>query len=111
MARSLEQIIESLLEERQARIERRSNELATLKDLRLAVELTQVELAQNLGVRQDTISRMERKSDMLLSTLRKHIEAMGGKLELVVHLPNREPVIIDHLMPVSRHDKDEVAAA
>ncbi len=97
MAKNLDQMIIELPENRRAKIEKRATDLATLKDLRLAVELTQDELAQNLGVGQDTISRMERKSDMLLSTLRRHIEAMGGKLELVAYFPNRPPLVIDHI--------------
>jgi hypothetical protein len=50
-----------------------------------------------LGVGQDTISRLEKRSDMLLSTLRHYVESMGGKLELVAQFPNRPPVILDHL--------------
>ena len=99
MARNLDQMIGELDASRQARIEKRASDLATLKDLRLAVELTQDELAQSLGVGQDTISRLERKSDMLLSTLRRHIEAMGGRLELVAYFPDRPPMVIDHIKP------------
>ena len=72
-------------------------ELATLKDLRLAAQQTQEQLAATLGVGQDTISRLEKRSDMLLSTLRHYVESMGGKLELVVQFPNRPPVVIEHL--------------
>jgi hypothetical protein len=54
-------------------------------------------LALALGVGQDTISRLEKRSDMLLSTLRHYVESMGGKLELVAQFPNRPPVVIDHL--------------
>ena len=83
--------------ERQAKIEARAAELATLKDPRQAVAQTQEELAAAFGVGQDTISRLEKRSDMLLSTLRRYIEAMGGKLELVAKFPNRPPLMIDHL--------------
>lgn len=72
-------------------------ELATLKDLRLAAEKTQEQLAANLGVRQDTISRLEKRSDMLLSTLRHYVESMGGKLELVAQFTDRPPVVIEQL--------------
>jgi len=72
-------------------------ELATLKDLRQASEQTQEQLAATLGVRQDTISRLEKRSDMLLSTLRHYIESMGGRLEIVAHFPNRPPFVIEHL--------------
>jgi DNA-binding XRE family transcriptional regulator len=72
-------------------------ELATLKDLRIAAKQTQEDLAAALGVGQDTISRLERRSDMLLSTLRHYVESMGGKLELVAQFPDRPPVVIEHL--------------
>jgi len=77
MPRTLDDIMATLPEDRRRRIEARAQELATLKDLRLALQKTQEELAATLGVRQDTISRLERRSDMLLSTLRHYIESMG----------------------------------
>ncbi|MBT0568928.1 XRE family transcriptional regulator [Curvibacter sp. CHRR-16] len=82
---------------RQEQIAARAMELATLKDLRLAAQQTQEQLAATLGVGQDTISRLEKRSDMLLSTLRHYVESMGGKLELVAQFPNRPPVVIQHL--------------
>ncbi|MBX3700008.1 MAG: XRE family transcriptional regulator [Dokdonella sp.] len=97
MARKLDDVIAALPTNRRKRIEKRAQELATLKDLRLAVEKTQVELAAELGVGQDTISRLEKRSDMLLSTLRHYVESMGGTLELVAQFPNRPPVTIEHL--------------
>ena len=97
MARSLDQVIAGLPPARRAKIERRARELATLKDLRNAVERTQEELAAKLGVGQDTVSRIERRSDILLSTLRRYIQAMGGELELVARFPNRPPLRIDHI--------------
>ena len=97
MARKLDDVIASLPKARQQRVETRAMELATLKDLRQAAQQTQEQLAATLGVGQDTISRMERRSDMLLSTLRHYVESMGGKLELVAKFPNRPPVVIEHL--------------
>ena len=97
MAKKLDELLASLPAQRQAKIEARALELANLKDLRLAVEQTQVQLAQMLGVRQEAISRLEKRSDMLLSTLRQYIEGMGGELELVAKFPNRPPVRIAHL--------------
>jgi transcriptional regulator with XRE-family HTH domain len=97
MARSLDQVMASVPAKRRARIERRANELATLKDLRRAVERTQEELAAKLGVGQDTVSRIERRSDILLSTLRRYVEAMGGQLQLVARFPNRPPVVIEQI--------------
>lgn len=97
MAKKLDDMLAALPAERRARIEARAGELATLKDLRQAVAQTQEELAAALGVGQDTISRLEKRSDMLLSTLRRYVEAMGGKLELVAQFPDRPPLVIDHL--------------
>lgn len=97
MARSLDQVMAGVPARRRARIERRASELATLKDLRRAVEQTQEELAAKLGVGQDTVSRIERRSDVLLSTLRRYVEAMGGELQLVARFPNRVPLVIEHL--------------
>ncbi len=99
MARKLEQIMAALPAKRRAAVEARASNLATLKDLRRAVEQTQQDLAVTLGVGQDTISRLEKRSDMLLSTLRRYVEAMGGKLELVAQFPDRPPMVIDHLTP------------
>ncbi|OZI48265.1 helix-turn-helix domain-containing protein [Bordetella genomosp. 4] len=97
MTKKLDDVMASLPAQRRAKIEQRAQELASLKDLRQAVEKTQIDLAKALNVGQDTISRLEQRSDMLLSTLRRYIEGMGGKLELVAKFPNRPPVVIDHL--------------
>lgn len=97
MAKKLDLIMAALPAKRRGKIESRAAELATLKDLRQAVAQTQEELAATLGVGQDTISRLEKRSDMLLSTLRRYVEAMGGKLELVARFPDRPPLVIDRL--------------
>ena len=52
----------------------------TLQELRQARKLTQVRLAKALGIPQDAVSRLEKRSDLLLSPLRRSVEAMGGKL-------------------------------
>jgi len=97
MARTLDEVMAALPAPRRQRVEERAMELATIKDLRKAAQQTQEELAAVLGVGQDTISRLEKRSDMLLSTLRHYVESMGGKLELVAQFPNRPPVVIEHL--------------
>jgi DNA-binding XRE family transcriptional regulator len=53
-----------------------------LDELRHAREMTQVSLSKVLGVPQGSISKLEKRTDMYLSTLRSYIEAMGGRLEL-----------------------------
>ena len=97
MVKKLDDLIASLPNDRQARVQARVMELTTLKDLRLAAQQTQVQMAAALGVRQDTISRLEKRSDMLLSTMRQYVESMGGQLELVAKFPDRPPVVINHI--------------
>ena len=97
MAKKLDDVLAALPKDRQQRVQSRAMELATLKDLRQAAEQTQAQMAVALGVRQDTISRLEKRSDMLLSTMRHYVESMGGKLELVAKFPDRPPVVIDHI--------------
>jgi DNA-binding XRE family transcriptional regulator len=59
-----------------------------LVELRNAREMTQVSLSKVLGMPQASISKMERRTDMYLSTLRSYIEAMGGHLELRAIFPD-----------------------
>jgi len=69
----------------------------TLRELRKARKLTQVRIAKTLGIKQDSVSRLEKRSDVLLSTLRKTVEAMGGTLSLVAQFPDRGPVLLSAL--------------
>ena len=64
----------------------------TLRELRKARQLTQVSVSRELGVSQDAVSRLEQRSDLLLSTLRKTVEAMGDRLSLIARFPDRPPV-------------------
>ena len=66
----------------------------TLRELRKARNLTQIRVAKQLGITQDSVSRLEKRSDLLLSTLRKTVEAMGGSLSLVAEFPDRAPVVL-----------------
>jgi DNA-binding XRE family transcriptional regulator len=59
-----------------------------LAELREALKMTQATLAEALDVEQGSVSKMERRTDMYLSTLRRYIEAMGGTLEIVAHFPD-----------------------
>ena len=101
MVKKLEDILSALPAKRKSKITQRAAELATLRDLRVAASQTQAEMAQTLGVRQDTISRLEQRSDMLLSTMRRYVEAMGGQLEIVATFPNRPSVKLANLADIS----------
>jgi DNA-binding XRE family transcriptional regulator len=80
------------------RVEARAVELIaeemTLRELRRARKLTQVRMAKALGITQDGVSRLEKRSDLLLSTLQKTVKAMGGNLSLVAEFPDRPPVVL-----------------
>ena len=65
---------------------------ATLTQVRKAKSLTQTTIGQLLDMDQSEVSRLERRSDMLLSTLRSFIQAAGGDLQLVATFPDSEPV-------------------
>ena len=58
-----------------------------LAQIRKFVGLTQEDLASELGIRQPSLSQLENQGDMQISTLRRLIEALGGKLEIIAHLP------------------------
>ncbi len=96
MAKKLSEIMEQMPLERQDKISARADELIaeqmTLRDIRKARELTQERMAELLKIRQDSVSRLEKRSDLLLSTLRSYVQAMGGELQLTVKFPDRPPV-------------------
>lgn len=94
--RDIEDFIKTLPPAQQAAINKRSaeliNEVETLKQMRKARAMTQKKLAKKLGVGQVAVSKLESRSDLLLSTLRTYVEAMGGTLDLIVRFPDRQPV-------------------
>ncbi len=98
MARTLSEVIKGLPPDQQKDIEAKAARLIedemTLRDARKAHELTRARMAQALNISQDGVSRIEKRSDFLLSTLRSYVEAMGGKLRLVVEFPDRKPVMV-----------------
>jgi transcriptional regulator with XRE-family HTH domain len=86
----------------------------TVRELRQARKLTQVRVAKKLGITQDSVSRLEKRSDLLLSTLRKAVEALGGNLSLVAEFPDRGPVVLsgiaeDHSEPKSTGRRHAIA--
>jgi transcriptional regulator with XRE-family HTH domain len=95
---TLEERMNELSPARRRKVEARTAELIaeemTLRELRRARKLTQVRVAKALRISQDGVSRLERRTDLMLSTLRKSVEAMGGNLTLVVEFPDRAPVIL-----------------
>ena len=98
MAVNVNDKIRKLPAAQRRRVEARAAELIaeemTLRELRHARKLTQVRLAKALGITQDSVSRLEKRSDLLLSTLRKTIKAMGGDLSLIAEFRDRPPVVL-----------------
>ncbi|MGX1101486.1 helix-turn-helix domain-containing protein [Amorphus sp. MBR-141] len=101
MATTLNEMLDSLPSDRRQKVRARAEELIaeelTLRDLRKAHDLTQERMAELLDVGQDSVSRLEKRSDLLLSTLRSYVSAMGGTLELVARFPDRPSVVVSGL--------------
>lgn len=101
MAKTLSDVMARLPVERrrgiEARAQARIEEELALRDLRKAMGKTQVEVARKLRISQVTLSDTERRTDVMLSTLRKYVGALGGELDLIARFPDREPVRIAQL--------------
>jgi DNA-binding XRE family transcriptional regulator len=94
--RTLEDKIKALPERRRRKIEARTKQLVqeemTLRELRKARSITQVKLAESLRVKQEQVSRIEKRTDLHISTLRRTVEAMGGQLTIFATFPKGVPV-------------------
>ncbi len=101
MTVTLKEMMAGLSAKERKAVDARATELIaeemTLRDLRNALALTQKTVAKSLGINQENLSRLERRSDLLLSTLSSYVEAMGGNLQLVAEFPNRPPVFLTGL--------------
>ena len=113
MARTLNEKLSELHPERQKKIHARAQELiseeATLRELRKALELTQSALGEKLHINQEAISRLENRSDLLLSTLSAYINAMGGELSITVNFPNMREVKLTGLAGLKEGGKHNSA--
>ena len=98
MGVSLDKMLARLPPERRSRIEARAEELIaeemSLAALRKARKLTQQKVAKILGIRQESVSSIENRADLLISTLRGYVQAAGGTLSLQVTFPDHPTVEI-----------------
>lgn len=98
MARNVDDIITQLPSAQRKKVEARAAQLIaeemTLRQLRRARKLTQQKLAKSLHIGQEGVSKLEKRSDLLISTLRGYVEAMGGNLSLVAEFPDSGPVVL-----------------
>src|SRR6266581_509518 len=96
MGKNIDDVIKGLSPARRKKVESRAAELIaeemSRQELRRAREQTQVQVAKILGITQDSVSRLEQRSDLLLSTLRSYIAALGGRLSLIAEFPDQDPV-------------------
>jgi transcriptional regulator with XRE-family HTH domain len=96
MAKSINSLLDEIPPERRQRIEERVEaallEMA-LQDLRKGRNLTQQDMARTLGLNQPALSKMEHQNDMNVSTLKRLVRAMGGKLKLVAEFPEGDVLI------------------
>ena len=94
----LKDMVAALPAERQAGIQAKARELIdremTLRELRVAMGQTQAAMAARLGVKQENVSRLEQRADVMLSTLNGYLAAMGGRLKLVAEFEGRAPVTL-----------------
>ncbi len=108
-ATTLKDMIKELTPAQRRKVETRAAQLIaeemSLRDLRRAHKLTQQRMAKALSIGQDGISRLEQRSDLLLSTLRGYIEAMGGSLTLLAEFPDRQPVKLSGIASLERETK------
>jgi DNA-binding XRE family transcriptional regulator len=92
---------------RQVRIKSRAAKLHAevegLKALRLLAERSQEQIAQSLGVKQPSVLKIERQTDLYLSTLRRFVEAAGGTLELRVELPGSGVMLLTGMGELNAH--------
>ncbi|MBK5956690.1 transcriptional regulator [Rhodoplanes elegans] len=112
---TLEQKIASLPKARQAKIKARADALVAeemaLRELREAHAKTQAKVARTLGIGQDSVSRLEQRSDMLISTLRDYVAAIGGTMRLVVEFKGRPPVELNGFGVLNKPRRVKAAAA
>ncbi len=105
MARNVNDIIKGLTPARRKKVEARAAQLIaeemTLREIRKARKLTQQKIAKSLRIGQEGVSKIEKRSDLLISTLRTYVQAMGGQLSLVAEFPDREPVVLSGLAEVA----------
>jgi transcriptional regulator with XRE-family HTH domain len=90
MAQKYQTLRNRMTPEQKARAEIRAKEMMAemfLAEIRKSVGLTQENLAAELGITQPSLSKLENQGDMQISTLRRLIEALGGELEIIAHLP------------------------
>jgi transcriptional regulator with XRE-family HTH domain len=109
-----EDVFKEFSEEDQKWIKQRGAELIAeelnLREVRRLRKLTQARLSKKLKIGQEGVSRIEKRTDLYLSTLRSYVEGVGGKLSLLVEFPDRPPVFLAGLGENADADEGEKKA-
>ena len=93
MSRNFRELEAKMEPSRVVRAKTRAKEMMAemlLAEIRKEAGLTQEDMAVSLGIKQPSLSKLESRNDMQISTLRRIVEALGGKLELIAHLPGSD---------------------
>jgi len=110
MPTDVDKIIEGLSPSDRKKVETLAAQLIrqemTLRELRRARKLSQVRVAKRLGIGQEGVSKIEKRADLMISTLRKTVEAMGGRLSLVAEFPDTGRVVLSGIAePEARSER------
>lgn len=111
MPKTLSEIMKGLPPKRRARVEaetaKEAAEIMTLRELRKAFRKSQEAIAKELDMEQESVSRIERRADLLLSTMRKYVAALGGDLKLIAEFPHRPTIRIETLAGLREEPSSE----
>jgi transcriptional regulator with XRE-family HTH domain len=105
MAKSFDDLVKQTTTKTQAKAARRAQELLgelLLREIRQLSGKSQHEIAETLGIKQPSLSKLERQSDMHISTLQIIVNALGGELEVLAHFP-KGTIKIDQFDASPRH--------
>lgn len=105
MGRRVNEVIASLPKERRKRIAKKADEMAkemiahadSLGVVRKALSKTQSKIGEDLGLSQNAVSQLEGRADLLLSTLRRYVRALGADLDLIVRMKDGSKVLLEGL--------------
>jgi hypothetical protein len=114
VTKSLDEFIDSLPKEEQEAIQQEAERLIaeemTLRELRKARARSQRAVGEILHINQAAVSKIERRTDMYVSTLRSFVEAMGGELEIIARFPDQPPVRINQFEDLDVYDQSKIAS-
>lgn len=105
MGRNIAEIIAALPKQRRDRVNRKARQMAgemiayadSLGAVRRAVSMTQSQIGAHLGLPQNAISQLEKRSDLLVSTLARYVDALGAELDLIVRMKDGTEIIVETL--------------